>query len=184
MGFLLPNDLAPRELLVPALAIVAGVIVLAYCVHRARSGSEDFGLFDAALVVVAMGALPAAAIPIIAAFRQRAETAVLYQNLSTLRTQIERYKLDHGGSAPLLYKGTFPQLIHATDAAGVPGNPGKRYRYGPYLPSGIPPTPQTGQPVVAGVEPVPPAEPPGNGGWIYHQPTGRIAPDLGGFLTQ
>ena len=133
----------------------------------------------AALVVVAIMAIgTAVAMPLLNAAHERASSSALQHNLRTLRAQIELYKVEHAGKVPLLYNGTLPQLAHATNAQGVPGPRGDEHPHGPYLPAGIPVNPCTGVSIVTLTETFPPTSTSGVGGWLYHQQTGRIAPDL------
>jgi len=125
-----------------------------------------------------------ASLPIFEKASQQAKVTALLQNLRTLRSQIELYKAEHDGAAPLVYRGTLPQLTRATNAEGIPGQPGKKYPYGPYLRSGIPVNPITGQSIVMPTEAFPPEAPSGNGGWLYHEPSGQIAADLSEYLAQ
>ena len=158
-------------------AIAAGGYILAHARHR----QFRFTLLDAMIVVAIMAIVTAIAMPLVTAAGEQAKATTLLQNLHTLRAQIALYKLDHGGEVPLLYEGTFPQLTEATNAKGIPGPPGKDYPYGPYL-HGIPTNPFTGLPTVTSVETFPPTAETKDGGWLYHQPTGQIAPDLADHL--
>jgi len=116
--------------------------------------------------------------PIMKGAAESAQTSALQQNLRHLRQQIELYKLDHGGKPPVLIKGGFPQLGHATNSEGLPGPRGPMYPHGPYLPGGLPVNPCTGSSLVEAIEEFPPTRSTGQAGWLYHQETGRIAPDL------
>lgn len=133
------------------------------------------------IVVAIMAAVTAIAMPLVSAADERAKATALQQDLHTLRSQIELYKVDHAGQLPLVYEGTFPQLTEPTDAKGVPGTGGKEYPYGPYLKQ-IPVNPYTGVSTITATEKFPPAAPSGTGGWLYHEPTGQIVPDMAGYL--
>lgn len=176
----------PRDpqLAIPGLALVAAGGALLYCLARFRRQREQFGLVDAGILLMAMATGAAAAVPLVNATQERANAAALLRDLHILRTQIAIYTAEHDGRAPLLYKGDFPQLTHATNAIGVPGTPGTRFPYGPYLREGIPPNPFTGQSVVTAVPEFPAKTPTDAGGWVYHQETGRIAPDQEGYLDR
>jgi type II secretory pathway pseudopilin PulG len=154
--------------------IAAGGYVLAHARHR----QFCFTILDALIVTAIMAIVTAVAMPLVTAAGNQARTSALLQNLHTLRARIELYKLEHKGAAPLLYEGTFPQLCEATNAEGVPGPPGKTYPYGPYFVTGIPVNPYTGVSIVTPTATFPPEAPSGAGGWLFHQPTGQISPDL------
>lgn len=122
----------------------------------ARHRPGTFTSVDGLILVAIMAIGTAVAIPLLNAVKEPAKAGALQQNLQALRSRIAQYKLEHGEDAPLLYKGTFPQLIEATNAEGVPGPPGKEYPYGPYLPAGIPVNPYTGVSTVTPTEDFPP----------------------------
>jgi len=172
------------ELLTPSLALLGAVVALVYCVVRARNWRDEFGLIDAAILFLAISTGTAAAMPMINVVQGRANSAVLASDLCVLRTQIALYRAQHNGSAPLLYRGTFPQLTQPTNLAGLPGTGGSQFPYGPYLRQGIPANSFTGVATVTAVAEFPPKAPTGVGGWAYHQETGRIAPDLEGYLDR
>jgi len=168
----------------PASVAIASLAAIGYMVSLFRSGKTDFGVVDAMIIVIVVAILGASAIPLVEKANRQAESSALLQNLHTLRSQIEVYKAEHDGRPPLLYEGSFPQLIRATNAAGMPGPPGEKYPFGPYLTSGIPANPVTDRSVVTASETFPPENPSGNGGWLYHQQSGQIAPDVPGYLDR
>jgi len=149
---------------------------------RHRPGTFTF--VDGLILVAIMAIGTAVTIPLLDAVKAPATASALQQNLQALRSRIAQYELEHSEDAPLLYKGTFPQLIEATNAEGVPGPPGKKYPYGPYLPAGIPVNPYTGVSTVTPTDVLPPTAASGIGGWLYHQPSGSIAADLAENLDQ
>ena len=152
--------------------------------RRARHGRTNLTVIDAVLLVVVIAIVCATAVPLIEAANRRAQQSVLAQNLHTLRSQIELYKAEHGGQPPLLHEGTLPQMVQPTSADGVPGPAGGKYPFGPYLWSGVPVNPVTGRSVIAAAKTFPPTAASGNSGWLYHQETGQIVPDLDEYLGQ
>jgi len=168
----------------PASLAVGAAAAAIYLISLARQRRLEFTLLDALIVVAIMAVTTSVAMPFLATASDRANSSVLLQNLATLRTQIELYKIEHGGSPPLLYEGTFPQLTHATDAGGTPGPRGADYPYGPCLPAGIPANPFTGISTVTATETFPPTAATDVGGWLYHEETGRIAPDREEYLSR
>jgi len=149
-----------------------------------RRGKTELTLIDGIIFVVVAGIVAATTMPVLETLNHRAKVSSTMQSLHTLRSQIELYKLEHGGQPPLLYEGDLPQLDHATNARGVPGPAGDAYPFGPYLKAGVPINPLTGGYLVTAVEAFPPKHASGNGGWLYHPPTGRIAPDVEGYLDR
>lgn len=137
---------------------------------------------DALILVLLMAVVTAVAMPLLSAADAQAKSTTLTQNLRIFRAQIERYKLDHGGQIPLMYNGTLPQLLEATNAEGLPGPGDKAHPFGPYLSTGIPVNPYTGSATIELTETFPPTKHGTAGGWLYHQPTGSIAADQEGWL--
>ncbi len=139
---------------------------------------------NAVIFAVVIAIVGAVAVPLFETASGRAELSALLRNLHTLRSQIELYKAEHDGRPPVAYQGTFPQLIKATNDAGIPGPPGPEFPHGPYLRGGVPVNSMTGRSIVTLTETFPPDSPSGNGGWIYHQASGQIAADTQRFLTE
>ena len=167
----------PQISVSPSIAFVVALVALGVCAARVRFWRDNFTLFDAGAVLVAMTAGSMALVPLIEASRDEAKTVALIEDLRILRSQIELYTLQHGGRPPLLYKGTFPQLISPTNVVGVPGTPGRRFPFGPYL-ARIPANPVTGVATVTPIAQYPPTAASEGGGWLYHQASGRIFVDL------
>ena len=185
MGAVFPLAEIPiSSLYLPGGLALAAVAVLGYMISRFRRGRAELTLVDALILAAIVAILGTAAIPLVEATSQQAKTSALLQSLHTLRSQIELYKIEHGGAAPVLYEGTFPQLNRATNAMGMPGLPGEKYPYGPYLRSGVPVNPITGRSIVTATKTFPATQASGNGGWIYHQESGQIAADVEGFLDR
>jgi len=168
----------------PVATGIAALAAIVFLLIRAREREREFTLIDSLMLVILMSLATVGGITLAEAASQNAKETALRENLRTFRTQIEAYKLQHGGTLPLLYQGTFPQLIEATNACGVPGPSGKQHPHGPYFRSGIPINPVTGQCVVTLTEENPPKTPSGNGGWLYHQKTGHLAADLAEHLAE
>ncbi len=169
---------------VPVATGIAALAAIAFLVARARQRERSFSALDSLTMVILMSLTTMGGITLVEAASNSAKEAALRENLHVFRTQIEAYKLQHGGEVPLLYQGTFPQLTEATDAQGVPGRRDSHHPYGPYFPEGIPANPLTGRNVIVPIKKVPPATPSGNGGWLYHQETGRIIADQAKFLDK
>jgi type II secretory pathway pseudopilin PulG len=180
----LVGQIGGRGPFLTGLGVVAGLIVVAYCFSRLRYWRDSFNLFDGMMLIAGMAIATAAMIPVFESLRDRASASTLRHNLQVFREQIELYKLEHGGEVPLLYKGTFPQLLQSTNAAGYPGPGGRDFPYGPYLKGGMPMNPFSGLTTVAPTTAFPPAEATGQAGWLYHQATGKVVPDHPEYLTQ
>jgi general secretion pathway protein G len=177
-------DFGDPDLRIASVALVAAVAALIYCIVRARNWRDEFGLIDAGILFIAIATGSAAAVPLINVAQKQANQTVLMTDLHTLRTQIALYQAQHSGNVPLLYQGAFPQLTQPTNATGVPGTHGTAFPYGPYWSQRIPANSFTGIATVTPVKEFPPKAPTGTGGWVYHQESGRIAPDLEGYLER
>jgi prepilin-type N-terminal cleavage/methylation domain-containing protein len=158
-----------------------------------RSGStrhSGFTLIEVLIVVVIMAVLAATIIPQFSTSTNDARESSQRFNLQSLRTQLELYKVQHGGSLPA---GTnnLEQLTKATDATGAvssTGLPDATHPFGPYVQGGaLPAQPFSGLRTVtldtgmAGSTPTATAAP--GGGWIYRASTGEIWVDHPDYLT-
>lgn len=150
--------------------------------QHARRGRTELTIFNALILAILVAIAGSVGIPLLEKANHEAQASSLQQSLRTLRSQIELYKVEHAGRPPLLRDGSLPQLIRATDAAGNLGPAGFKYPLGPYLRSGIPVNAVTGRSVITATDVFPPQTSSGNGGWLYHQPTGEITVDLQEYL--
>lgn len=135
-----------------------------------RSG---FTLIEVLIVVVIMAVLAATIIPQFTNSADDAKASTLKFNLHTLRSQVELYKLHHGGAVPTISNGSLPQLYSSTNAGGAIGAAGPSYPYGPYI-QDLPPNPLDAKSTVTATATNPPAAATTDGGWLYHAATGRI----------
>ena len=146
----------------------------------AKTRRGGFTLIEVLIVVVIMAVLAATIIPQFSTSASDARESNMKFNLQSLRTQLELYKLHHGGSYP---DGTnnLEQLTKATDAAGnvsTNGLPDSTHTLGPYINGELPAQPISGLNTVqldagaAGTPPTATAAP--GGGWIYRASTGEI----------
>ena len=177
-------DASLWNLQLPASVLLAGIAAIAYLLSYIRHRRSEFTIFDFLILVAIMAIVTAVTLPLLHAAGDQARSTALTQNLRTLREQIELYKLEHGGTSPLLFEGSFPQLTHATNAKGIPGPSGRQYPYGPYFANGLPVNPYTGVSVVEPTDVFPPTESSSTGGWLYEQKSGRIAVDMNEHLRK
>jgi hypothetical protein len=109
-------------------------------------------------------------------------------NLHVLRCQLQLYRTEHEGQFPVALpdthgRGTLHQLTMTTNAKGEIGE-GPEFPHGPYLLS-IPlnPLAETKHAaVVIAIDDWPPQDVQPSAGWLYHPPSGRIAPNSPGHL--
>ena len=139
---------------------------------------------DSMLLVILMAIATTGGIALVEAASQSTKHATLRESLRMFRTQIEAYRLQHDGQAPILFQGTFPQLTEATDSKGIPGRSNAKHPYGPYFRGGIPANPLNGKSIVTPTDTFPPVHESGNGGWPYHQESGRLAADMAEYLKE
>jgi len=104
----------------------------------------------------------------------------LDDQLHSIQTQIELYKIHHLGHPPHIQEHGLPQLTASTNSQGQIGTSGPNYARGPYFLAEFPNNPIDGSNHVTAV-----AEPgrrptgvAGNlGGWQYDETTGMIWPN-------
>ncbi len=88
---------------------------------------NGFTIVELLIVVVILGILAAVVVPRFSDASTDARVSTLTTNLTTVRGQLELYRLQHRGNYPLLSSFTV-QMTQGTD---VNGNPGADF--GPYL---------------------------------------------------
>jgi general secretion pathway protein G len=169
---------------IPTTVGLAALATVGYMVSCAKRHEKDFTLLDTLILAVVITILAGTGVPLLEAACRQTQVSALKEDLHTLRSQIQCYRLQHQGVPPVVVRGTFPQLLQPTNAAGVIGTRGSRYPFGPYLVDGIPPNPLTGRSIVTLTDRFPPKAPSDGGGWIYHPATGQIAADVAEFLNQ
>jgi hypothetical protein len=111
-----------------------------------------------------------------------AKRSALVHNLYILRAQIEMYKLKHN-LVPSLQNGTLAQLTSATNVNGDIGPAGSDYPFGPYIAGGrFPNNPYDQKNTVTATTVFPPTATTSDGGWLYDEQSGQIAPNTTGHL--
>jgi len=138
-----------------------------------------FSLIEVLLVVTIMAILAAAVVPTFSTSGDDAKEASLLETLQILRSQIALHKLDHGGLPPLFQSNDLEALYKKTDADGSINEASGEF--GPYLVTGMPANPLTGEKHVKG-QTYPFGSATGDEGWLYDEATGNIAPNLAGYL--
>ncbi len=131
-----------------------------------------FTLIEVLIVVIIMAVLAATIIPQFSTSATDAKTSSVQFNLHTIRSQIEMYKIHHGGTAPTLANFT-DQMTKKTNASGA--TTGSDLIYGPYIQSQVPDNPFTGNNTLvavaqAGKEPTGIVA--GGAAWQYDETTG------------
>ena len=125
---------------------------------RSSGGSPGgFTLLELLLVVTILGILGGIAAPHLREPVRDCKEAALLFNLTEVRTAVERYRVQHDASWPVVFAS---QLIIETRPSGVPG-PG----FGPYLRHGFPINPVNESASVREVVTMP-AQPDGTSGWL------------------
>jgi prepilin-type N-terminal cleavage/methylation domain-containing protein len=149
-----------------------------------------FTLIEVLIVVVIMAVLAATIIPQFSTSTKDARESSLKFNLQSLRTQLEMYKLHHGGTYPT-GANNLEQLTKATDTAGnvsMSGATDATHPFGPYVHGALPNQPFSGLNTVlldtgmAGTNPTATASP--GGGWIYRAATGEVWIDHPDYVNQ
>ncbi|TKJ35217.1 MAG: hypothetical protein CEE38_15420 [Planctomycetes bacterium B3_Pla] len=105
---------------------------------RAKSG---FTLVEILIVVVILGILAAIVIPQFTEASTEAKTSSLATDLSSVRSQIQLYKIQHNDNLPGVINGTHTAggggaanfVIAMTEGTDIFGEPNAAGPYGPYL---------------------------------------------------
>ncbi|QBE65462.1 prepilin-type N-terminal cleavage/methylation domain-containing protein [Pseudoduganella lutea] len=163
-----------------------------------RAAAAGFTLIELLIVVIILAILAAIAIPQFSASTVDAQLAALDTNLTSIRTSIEQYRLQHTGMVrPGIHASTGgancaagnggtgeagtllamqEQLQFASNAAGQTCRlAGGEYRFGPYLTRGIPAEPVSGSAAVVFTNNANAIAPAANGtGWAYNAGTGQF----------
>jgi prepilin-type N-terminal cleavage/methylation domain-containing protein len=127
-----------------------------------------FTLIEILIVVVIMAVLAATIIPQFTDSQKDARESTALFNLNTLRSQIELYKAQHGGSLP---NATLTDLTSSTTYGGK--------TFAPYM-TALPENPISGSNAVkaaGGATVVVGDVTEGGGGWIYSSTSGEIRLD-------
>jgi type II secretory pathway pseudopilin PulG len=168
----------------PVTVGLATFVAMVYLVRRYRRGDWNFSPADGLHVVVLMVLVTTSVSPAMLAASSWSRESAVGETLQQIRAQIDLYKLQHGGTSPLLFEGSLPQLLEPTDADGTPGPRDGRHPLGPYFLGRFPANPATGRSVVTPTDVFPPVSSSGQRGWLYHQASGRIAADLQELLDK
>lgn len=139
------------------------------------SGRRAFSLIELVIVVVIIGILAAIAIPRLSRGSAGATDSAVSGNLRNLRSAIDLYATEHGGSFPTAAAVVNQLTLYSDDAGNTSATKTGAYVYGPYLRS-IPPLPvgtkkgQNGIDVAANASTA-------TVGWIYDATNGTIRPN-------
>jgi len=133
-----------------------------------------FTMIEILIVVVIVAIIAASIIPSLTSSADDARQSTMEYNLHELQKQIDAYKIQHLGVAPVVVEESLPQLLSSTDEGGEIGA-GPDYPFGPYIQGGeIPINPVAGSNAVRAVAKFPIQIIGWDGGWLYHESSGRI----------
>jgi prepilin-type N-terminal cleavage/methylation domain-containing protein len=168
---------------------------------KSQRTQVGFTLVELLIVVIILAILAAIVVPQFSAATTDAQESALDANLNAMRSAIELYKVQHGGSYPGAVASSgagtctgtagtgaintaqafMDQLLMASDGNGNVCSVGDTttYKYGPYLRKGIPADPVTNKGSAAGEIVVTNAGAPlapsaATGGWAYDTKSGQI----------
>ena len=136
---------------------------------RMKRQRRGFSLLELVIVVVIIGIVAAIAIPRMSRGSAGAAEAALSGNLSVLRSAIDMYAGEHGGTFPAV-GDIEDQMTLYTDASGdTRSSKNSTYIYGPYLRK-VPPLPVGARKGSTGIA----ATAGDTVGWIYTEASGDI----------
>jgi prepilin-type N-terminal cleavage/methylation domain-containing protein len=145
-----------------------------------EKSNRGFSLIELVIVIVIIGILAAVAVPRLSRGAAGAADAALSSNLDVLRSAIDLYATEHGGSYPA-FATVVNQLTLFSDSAGATSaTKTGAFIYGPYLrkvptlpvgPSGYKGTTT----IIDGTSGTPGAS---AGAWFYNATTGEIVANL------
>ena len=139
-----------------------------------------FTLVEILIVVVIMAVLAATIIPQFTASTKDAQESTAVFNLQALRSQIELYKAQHGGTPP----STLDKLTARSNSSGTTGTDATAYPLGPYM-LRLPENPLNNQSAAEAITTYPPSAAGGNtAGWLYHSTTGNVYLNHADFLAE
>jgi len=138
-----------------------------------RPGRHAFTLIEVLVVVVLMAILAAVAMAPAAAWIEESIESAAASNVHSLRSAIDRYEVDHGGTLPRITFLALPQLTSSTNANGAIGS-GPQFPFGPYIVGEIPENPFNTSRLVIGTLESPPASLENRFGWVYNPTTGEV----------
>jgi prepilin-type N-terminal cleavage/methylation domain-containing protein len=135
------------------------------------ASSSGFTLVELLIVVMILGILGKVALPSFGSPVAQSKEAALLFNLVAVRSSIERYKVEHDQTYPVVFA---TQLVIPTSKSGLPGS-----YYPPYFPQGFPRNPLTGENSVREVVTMP-AGPDDSTAWVYALSTGDFRANMSG----
>ena len=142
-----------------------------------------FTLIEVLIVVVIMAVIAGTLLSRMPSALEDSRESVLEFNLKVMQGQIELYRAQHRGAVPVFADDTLPQLLSPTNEDGETGEEGPAHPFGPYIQGGaLPINPLTGSNTVRKVDKLLVQLIGWDGGWLYHEPTGRITANRPGNI--
>ena len=132
---------------------------------------SGFTLVELLIVVMILGILGRVAVASFGSPAAQSKEAAVLFDLVAVRTSIERYKVEHDQTYPVVFA---TQLVIPTAKSGLPG----KY-YPPYFPKGFPSNPMSALSSVREVVDMPAAADDSTG-WVYAISTGDFRANLSG----
>lgn len=139
-----------------------------------KANRRAFSLIELVIVVVIIGIIGAIAIPRMSRGAAGAADSSLVADLAVLRSAIDLYKAEHGGSLPAFATFEDQMTTYTNDAGTANASKSSTYYLGPYLREL--PTLKVGS--NKGQSAVIAAQGGSTAGWVYDETTGEISANL------
>ena len=133
------------------------------------SSRRGFSLIELVIVVVIIGIIGAIAIPRMGSAVEKSGDSALSANLAVLRSAIDLYSTEHGGTFPSATTIVDQLTLYSDDAGATAATKDSTHIFGPYLRS-VPPLPVGAKKGATGIA----AADGATIGWIYTDSTGDI----------
>ena len=145
-------------------------------VSTTRANRRAFSLIELVIVVVIIGIIGAIAIPRMSRGASGAADSGLIADLAVLRSAVDLYKAEHGGTLPAFATFEAKMTTYTNDAGTANATKSSTYYLGPYLRE----LPKLKVGTNKGQSAVVATQGGTTAGWVYNDSTGAVSANLPG----